>query len=82
VLSKLPVTWDLVALRKEAGDTVSPTKIVLFQEIERFNKLIIKINDSLMNLKRALKGEIGMSNDLDELSMSLFNGFLPNIWRK
>jgi dynein heavy chain len=44
--------------------------------------LIIKINDSLINLKRALKGEIGMSNDLDELSMSLFNGFLPNIWRK
>jgi len=50
--------------------------------LERFNKLINKINDSLFNLKRALKGEIGMSSDLDELSFALFNGFLPEMWRK
>ena len=35
-----------------------------------------------MNLKRALKGEIGMSTELDELSVSLFNGFLPLMWRR
>jgi len=55
---------------------------VLFQELERFNKLIDKIESTIINLKRALKGEIGMSSDLDDLSLSLLNGFLPNIWGK
>jgi dynein heavy chain, axonemal len=44
--------------------------------------LILKISSSLFNLKRALKGEIGMSSDLDDLSIALFNGFLPSIWAK
>jgi dynein heavy chain len=82
VLAVLPVLWDIVALRKEAGEVVQPTKIVLFQEIERFNILILRIDSTLNNLKRALKGEIGMSGDLDDLSLSLFNGFLPAMWRK
>jgi len=50
--------------------------------LERFNKLIEKISDSIINLTRALAGEIGMSADLDELSLSLFNGFLPPMWRR
>lgn len=82
VLGVLPPVWDIVALRKEAGEFIQPTKIVLFQEIERFNTLIIRIDNTLNNLKRALKGEIGMSSDLDDLSLSLFNGFLPSMWRK
>jgi len=34
------------------------------------------------NLKKALNGEIGMNNELDDLSLSLFNGFLPASWAK
>lgn len=60
---KLPEhPWDISALRADAGLDISPTTIVLFQELERFNKLIDKIKDTLINLKRALKGEIGMSS--------------------
>jgi dynein heavy chain, axonemal len=55
---------------------------VLFQELERFNQLTIKISSSLVSLKKALAGEIGMSAELDELEMSLYNGFLPASWRK
>ena len=44
--------------------------------------MISKIDSSLSNLRRALKGEIGMSADLDDLSFSLFNGFLPFIWAR
>lgn len=33
-------------------------------------------------MKRALKGEIGMSSELDELALSLLNGFLPVRWAK
>lgn len=31
---------------------------------------------------QALAGEVGMSSELDEVAKSLFNGQLPNIWRK
>ena len=60
----------------------SPTQIVLLQEVERFNILIKKLTDSLKDLKRALLGEIGMSQDLDTLSTQLFNGFLPALWAR
>jgi len=38
--------------------------------------------NSLSDLKRALLGEIGMSNELDLLSSALYNGFLPKMWRE
>jgi len=37
---------------------------------------------SIKDLKRALKGEIGMSTELDELGNSFYNGFLPPEWAK
>ncbi|CAF4323003.1 unnamed protein product, partial [Adineta steineri] len=37
---------------------------------------------SLSTLRRALKGEVGMSNELDELSRALYNGQLPQMWRR
>ncbi len=41
-----------------------------------------KIQTSLLDLKRALVGGSGMSSELDELSLSLLNGFLPPSWRR
>jgi dynein heavy chain, axonemal len=55
---------------------------VLLQELERFNKLVVRMGSSIKELKRALKGEIGMSADLDVLGNSFFNGFLPPMWSK
>jgi len=42
-------------LRAECPD-ITPTTIVLFQELERFNILIERMRETLINLKRALKG--------------------------
>ena len=61
---------------------VTPTTVVLFQELERFNLLIKRMNTSLIELGRALIGEVGMSNELDDVARSLFNGQIPSIWRK
>jgi len=82
ILSKLPPLWDTVFMRKEKEGDLQPTQVVLFQELERFNILILRIESSLNNLRRALKGEIGMSAELDDLAFSLFNSFLPSIWAK
>ncbi len=82
ILKKLPKVIDLDKIRKKYGLEVSPTTVVLLQELERFNKLISSMYKSLTTLKRALKGEVGMSNELDDLARSLFNGQLPAMWRK
>ena len=60
----------------------TPTEVVLCQEIERYNTLVERIISSLSDLKRALKGEIGMSQELDEIGASLFNGFIPDKWKR
>ena len=57
-------------------------QVVLLQELERWNKLVICMEESLHKLKKALAGEIGMSRDLDDLSSALYNGQLPALWRK
>jgi len=41
-----------------------------------------KMASNIADLKRALKGEIGMSQQLDELGTSMFNGQLPAAWAK
>jgi len=61
----VPELYDVPSIRKEFGDSMKPTQVVLVQEIERYNKLISDMSSSLFNLLRALKGEIGMSSDLD-----------------
>ena len=55
---------------------------MLLQELERINILIKLMKGSIKDLKRALKGEIGMSAELDELGNSFYNGFLPPEWSK
>lgn len=63
-------------------DVPTPNEVVLLQEIERMQKLSNSMSATLVDLKRAVKGEIGMSQALDELGSALFNGFLPTAWSK
>ena len=82
ILEKIPAEFDVLQLRKKYGLDISPTTIVLLQELERFNKLISAMRRSLQTLKRALAGEVGMSAELDEISKALYNGLLPDAWRR
>lgn len=61
---------------------ITPTGVVLLQELERFNKLLNRMLWTLSQLIRALAGEIGMDSVLDSIASSLFNGQLPDDWRK
>jgi len=81
-LKKIPEVYDVLIIRKQLGENLRPTQVVLVQELERFNILILMMRNSLNNLFRALKGEIGMSGELDELAAALINGFLPESWRR
>jgi dynein heavy chain len=84
IQAKIPVPEDIMNIRKrlsaETG-TVTPTQVVLLQELERWNNLVNCITTSLIDLSRALVGEIGMSDSLEEVGNALFNGRLPQLWR-
>jgi dynein heavy chain len=77
----IPELFDEYNIRK-SFDVPTPTQVVLLQELERYNRLIVKMKSTILDLKRALNGEIGMSADLDILGTSFFNGFLPPMWAR
>ncbi len=93
ILDSIPIskpdigTFDLSIIRKclfeRCGNTtLPPCDIVLLQELDHWNKLCINMFQSLHLLLKALKGEIGMNNKLDEMSESLIEGRLPGTWTK
>lgn len=60
----------------------TPLEVVLLQEIERYETLVKKMIANLKDLKRALKGEIGMTQALDDIGTALFNATEPGSWLK
>lgn len=57
----------LNGLPSNAEYIITPCQVVLLQELERWNYLVKKMASSLIDLQRALVGEIGMSDELDSL---------------
>ena len=93
ISKKIPIAsidigaYDLIQTRallmqRNEEEMITPCQVVLLQELERWNALVLKMAISLIDLGRALVGEIGMSDQLDALGDSLFNGFLPAMWRR
>jgi dynein heavy chain len=80
--SKVPIPTDMMMMITKFGLEPTPTQIVLLQELARFNLLVESMAISLTDVQRALKGEIGMSANLDALGDSLLNGYVPVMWKK
>jgi dynein heavy chain len=53
---------------------------VLVQEIIRYNRLLAVMKENLANVKKAVKGLIVMSEELELISNSLFDNQVPKIW--
>ena len=54
---------------------------VLRQEIDRFNHLLSVIHQSLKSLQLAIKGEVVMSEKLDEAYNAILKQQVPAHWR-
>ena len=61
---------------------VSSLTTVLLQEVERFNRLLDYIHESLNDLERAIKGLILMSESLEEIFIAFLNNQVPRSWAK
>eukprot|EP01017_Pseudomicrothorax_dubius_P009127 TRINITY_DN13053_c0_g1_i2.p1 TRINITY_DN13053_c0_g1~~TRINITY_DN13053_c0_g1_i2.p1 ORF type:complete len:479 (+),score=138.16 TRINITY_DN13053_c0_g1_i2:141-1577(+) len=53
---------------------------VLVQEVIRYNRLLSVMKSSLIDVKKALKGEVVMSEELENLANSLYNNQVPKMW--
>jgi dynein heavy chain len=67
-MEKYPVRYD------ESMNTV------LRQELIRFNRLTSVVRKSLIDIRKAIKGLVVMSSDLEEVYNSMLTGRLPNMW--
>jgi dynein heavy chain len=54
---------------------------VLTQELMRFNKLLKVINDSIVEIQKAIKGIVLMSETLEKVGESMVNGTVPELWK-
>lgn len=79
IQEKLPELFYTYNIKKKF-EVPTPTQVVLIQELDRFNILLDVMHRSLADLQ-ALVGVIGMSEALETLGNSLYNGFVPEMWK-
>ena len=81
IQQKLPEKFDITAAQKAYPISYEESmNVVLIQELTRYNKLLGVIKTSLKDLDRAVRGEMVMSTDLEELANSMFDGRVPESW--
>jgi len=66
---------------KAAGsDLVNPMGTCLGQEVGRFNNLLKTLQGTLVDIQRAIKGLIVMTEDLDNMFQAMLNNHVPPSW--
>jgi len=81
--TSLPDEVDYDDIRERTADQgASATIVVLMQEIERYNKLLRQVRDSIKQLQRGLQGFVVISEEQEQVMHSLFGGTVPQSWLK
>ena len=66
-------------LRKFGGMTV-PMNIFLFQEVQRLQKVLSKVRFTMEQLQLAVRGEVVMTDELEETMDNIFDAKVPFYW--
>eukprot|EP00293_Proteomonas_sulcata_P004944 CAMPEP_0184324858 /NCGR_PEP_ID=MMETSP1049-20130417/137295_1 /TAXON_ID=77928 /ORGANISM="Proteomonas sulcata, Strain CCMP704" /LENGTH=505 /DNA_ID=CAMNT_0026646741 /DNA_START=98 /DNA_END=1615 /DNA_ORIENTATION=- len=83
ILSKVPEPFDRERVMKKYPIKFEESmNTVLAQELIRYNTLVETIRSTLANLRKALKGLIVMSSELEEVVNALNTGKVPGGWAK
>ena len=72
--SKSPPLFDVEACYEKYPTSYNESmNTVLVQELAKYNRLLGTMGAALKNIKRALKGEVVMSADLEAQASSIFD---------
>jgi len=83
ILKKLPPNFNMEkAAKKHPICYEDSMNTVLQQELLRYNMLTSVVRTSLQNVGKAIKGEVPLSVELEDVCKSLFNNLVPDIWHK
>lgn len=83
ILQKLPKEFDIEYAQKRHPITYEESmNTVLLQELLRFNRLLEIVRSSLINIGKAIKGEVVMSQELESVGNSVFDNRTPAAWMK
>ncbi|KAM9012434.1 dynein axonemal heavy chain 3 [Ara ararauna] len=81
ILSKLPSDFDMEVVMKTYPVLYEESmNTVLRQELIRFNRLTEVIRSSLINLRKAIEGQVLMSSELEDVFNSMLIGKVPSMW--
>merc|ERR1719335_607938 len=78
---KTPKAFEIDLVEKKYPTSYNESlNTVIKQECLRYNNLIAVMNSSLKEFRRALKGLVVMSSDLNALGTEMFNNAVPEKW--
>ncbi|XP_063790494.1 dynein axonemal heavy chain 3 isoform X2 [Pseudophryne corroboree] len=81
ILNKLPHDFNLeIVMEKYPVVYEESMNTVLRQELIRFNRLTEVVRNSLINLGKAIKGQVLMSSELENVFNSMLVGRVPAMW--
>ena len=81
IQGKTPKVFNIEEIMKKYPTDYSESmNTVLVQELVRYDRLISVMNSTLSNLKKALKGLVVMSEDLEKLSNSIYDNQVGKVW--
>ncbi|KAG8433111.1 hypothetical protein GDO86_017410 [Hymenochirus boettgeri] len=81
ILHKLPNDFNLEKVMEKYPVLYEESmNTVLRQELIRFNRLTAVVRSSLINLGKAIKGQVLMSSELEDVFSSMLVGKVPSMW--
>lgn len=81
ILMKMPSQFDMVYVAEKYPVLyLNSMNTVLRQELIKFNQLTNVIKSTLANVQKAIKGQVLMSSELEEVFISMSIGKVPSAW--
>nr|CCC89561.1 unnamed protein product [Trypanosoma congolense IL3000] len=83
VFSRLPVPFDIEEVqRRHPIDYSQSMNTVLLQETIRYNRLLVIVRRTLVDVQDAISGKVVMSADLEEVFNAMYDGKVPEGWKR